>query len=138
MTRLKYGIDTVAILRYLTGTLPSRVDTILSKAEDNKIDLVIPSIVVGELIYTIEKGKLVSGKQIHKDKLDLIITTLLSSHIFSIRDLTPSGWEIFINSNIPELHDRLIVATCLQENVEALITSDQEILEGNEISVVWS
>ena len=72
MTRKKYGIDTVAILRYLTGTLPSRVNKILIQAEDSKIDLVIPSIVVGELIYTIEKGKMVSGKRIDKDKLDLI------------------------------------------------------------------
>lgn len=138
MNRQKYGIDTVTILKYLTGTLPSRVDKIFLQAEDNKIDLVIPSIVIGELIYTIEKGKKVTGKQIPKDELELIIATLFSSNNFSIRDLTPSGWEFFMNSNIPELHDRIIVATCLQENVVALITSDKEIIDVEEISVIWS
>ena len=137
MNKQKYGLDTLAILRYLTATLPTNVEKIFSLAEDNKNQFVILSIVIGELIYTIEKGKAVSGKQIPRDQMDLIISTLFSSSIFSIRDLTPSGWDAFINSNIPELHDRIIVSTCLQENVTALITSDKEIIDSQEISVIW-
>ncbi len=133
----KYGLDTVAILRYLTGSLPPELDRIFTLAEENKNAFVVPSIVIGELIYTIRKGKEVSGKQIPEDQLELIISTLFSSSIFSICDLSTTGWEIFMSCNIPELHDRMIVATCKQEDVVALITSDGEITASNEIPVIW-
>jgi predicted nucleic acid-binding protein len=42
-----------------------------------------------------------------------------------------------MESKIPELHDRIIVATCLQESVEALITNDPEIIKSNEIKTIW-
>jgi predicted nucleic acid-binding protein len=132
-----YGVDTVAFLRYLVGNLNEKVEKIFHLAENEKIDLIFPSIVIGELIYTISKKKEIAGSHIETREIQTIVNTILTTSNFKVQDLNNLGWFKFMESKIPELHDRIIVATCLQESVEALITNDPEIIKSNEIKTIW-
>jgi len=58
----KYVTDTIALLAYTTNTLPTKADNIFKKAEQNKALLIVPSICIGEFIYTILKQKPVFEK----------------------------------------------------------------------------
>ena len=65
----KYTIDIMAFLSYLADALPIKVDDIFKSAEKNQVILILPSIVLGEALYTIYKGKKIFGKPIPKEKM---------------------------------------------------------------------
>ncbi len=67
----RYTIDTVAVLGYLADRLPSRADRVFQKAEDGRAELVVPSITLGETLYTLLKGKEVFGVRIPMEKLSV-------------------------------------------------------------------
>ncbi len=133
---ISYVVDTVGFLSYLADVLPPTADGIFKKAENNEISLVLPSIVVGETLYTIYKGKEVFGKVIPLEKVDFILGFLHSSSVFQLVDMNASCWEIFHGLKIPELHDRMIVATCKHLGSRGIITNDPEMAK--EIGTVWS
>ena len=56
-----YGVDSVALLSYFANKLGSDGDQIFSKAESNEVRLLVPSIVIGESIYTILKERNIFG-----------------------------------------------------------------------------
>lgn len=132
-----YGTDTVSLLTYFTDQLPHQSDEIFKKAENNEIIILIPSIVIGELIYTILKGKEIFGKKIPQTNINYILEVIFRSPSFKIVDLNLKGWNMLLSSKIPELHDRMIVATCIQEEVKMLVTNDSDISNSNEIEVIW-
>lgn len=132
-----YGLDSVALLSYFANKLGKDGDKIFSKAESNEVRMLVPSIVIGESIYTILKKRNIFGNFIPREKINYILDVLHQSSIFEIVDLTKDGWKYFLNSNIRGLHDRIIVSTCKQEGVENLITKDEEIKKSNEIHVLW-
>lgn len=132
-----YGIDSVALLSYFANTLGKQGDDLFTRAESNEIQMLIPSIVIGESIYTILKNRNIFGITIPKEKVNYILEVLYQSPIFVIKELSRNGWPYFLKSKIKGLHDRMIVATCLQNDVEFLITKDSEILESNEINTLW-
>ncbi len=57
-----YGIDTVALLAYLTDNLGSKGTEIFSMAESLGATLLIPEIVLREIIYPILKGREIFGR----------------------------------------------------------------------------
>ncbi len=132
-----YGVDSVALLSYFVNKLGRDGDIIFSNAESNEARMLIPSIVIGESIYTILKERNIFGIVIPREKINYILDVIYQSPIFSIVDLTKDGWKHFLDSNIRGLHDRMIVSTCRQEGVENLITKDEEIIKSNEINVLW-
>ncbi|NHJ01894.1 MAG: type II toxin-antitoxin system VapC family toxin [Candidatus Heimdallarchaeota archaeon] len=132
-----YGVDSVALLSYFVNKLGKDGDLIFSKAESNEARMIVPSIVIGESIYTILKERNIFGILIPREKVNYILDVIYQSPIFSIVDLTKDGWKHFLDSNIKGLHDRMIVSTCLQEGVVNLITKDEEIIKSKEIEVLW-
>ena len=132
-----YGIDSVALLCYFVNKLGKDGEIIFSKAESNEVRMLIPSIVIGESIYTILKERNIFGMVIPRDKIDYILNVIYQSPIFRIVDLSKEGWIFFLDSNIRGLHDRMIVSTCLQEGVSNLITKDEDIIKSQEINVLW-
>ncbi len=131
------GVDTVALLAYFTDNLGEQSQEIFDHAENSEKTLLIPEIVIGELLYTIFKGRNVFGDYIDVSQSIDIVESLHSHPMFLIRPLTQIGWKIFLSSNIPELHDRMIVATCKQDNVAVLVTRDEDIIKSKEIQCVW-
>lgn len=122
-----YTADAMAVLAYLADKLPENAERIFRMAEDDEAKIQVPSIAVGEVLYTISKGKDVFGVEVPIEKISLILDVLEYSKNMFIADLSPSGWRKALELKLPELHDRMIVATHLTTDSEALITDDDEI-----------
>ncbi len=130
-----YIVDAVAFLAYLADKLPKKADDIFRKAEKKEIKLLLPSIALGETLYTIYKGKQIFGEEIPLEKIDLIFQVLKNGEIFELVDLNLDAWFIFHGLNIPELHDRMIAATFYYYKASGLITNDPEISES--LPMIW-
>jgi predicted nucleic acid-binding protein len=134
--RLKsYIIDAVAFLAYLSDRLPAKADEIFKLAENKQVNLLLPSIALGETLYTIYKGKEIFGNEIPFEKIDLIFQILEEEDIIKLTDLDINAWRIFNGLNISELHDRMIVSSFHQNKASAILTKDTEITE--KIPVIW-
>jgi len=130
-----YIVDAVAFLAYLADKLPKKADEIFRRAEKKEIELLLPSIALGETLYTIIKGKLIFGEEIPFEKIDLIFQVLKNGEIFELVDLNLDAWYIFHGLNIPELYDRMIAATFYYYKASGLITNDPEISES--LPLIW-
>lgn len=130
-----YIIDTVAFLAYLADKLPIKADEFFKKAEKKEIKLLLPSIALGETLYTIYKGKEIFGKRISIEKVDLIFQILKSENIIKLVSLNLEAWRIFHSLTIPELHDRMIVTIYYYFKAIGIITNDPEIKE--QVPIIW-
>ncbi|HME51754.1 MAG TPA: PIN domain-containing protein [Candidatus Lokiarchaeia archaeon] len=133
---VSFIVDSVAFLSYLADVLPTAADALFKQAENNEIDLVLPSIVLGETLYTIYKGKEIFGKVIPLEKVDLILDLLRSSDVLQLVDMNVTCWEIFHDLKTPELHDRMIIATFKHLGCEGIITNDPDMKQ--EVNTIWS
>ncbi len=124
---LKYIVDTVAFLAYLADNLPKKANEIFQLAENKKVSLYLPSIALGECLYTIYKGKEVFGKIIPEEKIPLIFQILQFTDNFHLISMSLKAWKIFNENIVPELHDRMILALAMEHVATAIITSDPEI-----------
>lgn len=130
-------MDSVALLAYLADKLPRNSVAIFEQAEDGEIHLLLPTIALGEVLYTILKGKLVFGTEISFHKIDLLYEVLFGSETIKLAYLNHGGWRYFLESDVPELHDRMIVATHLQHRSCAIITNDPEIAALDSVKTIW-
>jgi hypothetical protein len=48
-----------------------------------------------------------------------------------------NGWRDVVSISLPELHDRMIVATHRQAGSKGIITDDQEISDLQGIETIW-
>ena len=115
-----YVVDSHILGAYMLDELPERSDRIFKEVEHEKATLIIPSIVIAELTYVREKAELVSKIWEMFEKLDMYPS-------FTIHPLDESLLRIIPDIKLEELHDRIIVATCIYTKAKALITRDQEI-----------
>ncbi len=127
-----YVVDTVALARYFEDDLPRSADKIFRLAEEGRAELLIPSIVVGEFIYSVLKGRL-KVADINSTIIELLQTIQMSEYIHQV-DMTFAEWQEFLNIKIPELHDRMICAVAVARNA-TVITNDLEIRES--IHTIW-
>jgi len=133
----RYTADTIALLGYLADSLPKSVDAVFREAERGEAEIIIPSICIGETIYTILKGREIFGVKIPRSKIELFIDLLKESRGIRVVDLELDSWKILLEIDLPELHDRMIVVTHIQEETEAIITNDEEISKLKGIKTVW-
>ena len=131
----RYIVDAVAFLAYLVDKVPPKSDKIFKEAEENKIKLLLPSIALGETLYTIYKGKEIFGKNIPIEKIELIFEILQKEEYFELIGMNIDIWRIFHKLTLPEMHDRMIVATFKYCEASAIITNDAEI--SNEFNTIW-
>ena len=131
----RYVIDTVALLAYMVDKLPKRADKVFRDAEVNKVQLIIPSICIGEFIYIILKQRNIFNKTPPVDSIDMLFDMMEQSENIKYSVLALESWKAIPTIDIPELHDRIIVATYLQEKAEAIITNDLEI--GRVAKTIW-
>lgn len=57
-----FTADAVVVLSYLADKSPHKSDEIFRRAEDGLVRIQVPEIAVGEIIYTILKGREVFGR----------------------------------------------------------------------------
>jgi predicted nucleic acid-binding protein len=122
---------------YLADRLPSRADKVFQKAEDGRAELIVPSITLGETLYTLLNGKEVFGVRIPIEKLSVLYNVVESGGSLKLGDLNMNGWRDVVNVALPVLHDRMIVATHRQSGSKGIITDDQEISDLEGIETIW-
>jgi predicted nucleic acid-binding protein len=133
-----YTVDAIALLCYLADKLPPRADKIFKRAEDEEAILVVPSIILGEAIFTLLKGRAVFGVKIPLEKLTTFLEVLETSRTVRLNDLTVSGWKLITTIDLPELHDRIVVSTYLTSNSAAILTDDEEIQSLPNVKTIWA
>ncbi|MDD5472815.1 MAG: PIN domain-containing protein [Candidatus Methanoperedens sp.] len=128
----KYTIDTVAFIYYLAELLPGKVEKIFQSAEKGDVKLIIPSISIGEAIYVFKKQK----KSRADDEISKMLENLGKCAYIEGKELELQDWKNVAASKIPELHDRMVVATAKKFNAP-LITNDGEIIKSGEVRTLW-
>jgi predicted nucleic acid-binding protein len=121
-----YVADTVALARYLEDNLPKRANEVFAKAETGTATVIVPDIVIAEFIYIGLKGRLKVSDP--RATIAELLGDLQSSQFLRPVGIPSAAWEIFIDSRVPELHDRLIYATAVASEADAIITNDPEII----------
>ncbi len=127
----RYVSDTMAlILRLEKRKIPQEVKAVFQKAEENKCEIIIPTLVFAELAYLSEKGRIDCSL---KDAEEY-----MSNHksIYPFPISFTSIKKTFTISDIPELHDRLIAGVAYELNLP-IITNDPKIQKSKYVKAIW-
>jgi predicted nucleic acid-binding protein len=127
----KYVADTMAVVLHLENRkMPPKVKNLFQQADLGKVEMLIPSIVLAEIGYLSEKGK-----------IQLVIAQV-ESHLQKHKTYSeiPQNIEVvkaaFSISDIPELHDRLIAGTAKWLGHE-IISNDPKIIASRFVKSIW-
>jgi PIN domain nuclease of toxin-antitoxin system len=114
-----YVTDSHSLIWYLLDSpkLSFNANKVFKKIEDGKAQLLIPAIVVAEIIYIVQSGKV---------QADLDILLLRVQESICLKEQT----------EIPEMHDRFIVCEALL-NKAKIITKDKVVKDSGVVEVVW-
>ena len=126
-----YVIDTHVLIWYFTGSkrlkpaLREKVDDIRNRNGR----LLVPTIVLAEALTIAEKGKV-------EFDFTAMQRVLHDEPEFEIISFSPEIFQTVIQvRNVPELHDRIIVATARFYGA-GILTKDREILESGEVKIL--
>lgn len=124
----KYVIDTQALIKFLNGqkVINDKINEILRMTDEGKNIIIIPSVVLFEIGYLYEKGKIPISLKDIEDIVNNSINYVEEKLSISI---IKTAFEI---KDIPELHDRLIAGTAKNLNLP-LITNDPVILKSESV-----
>ena len=126
-----YVFDTHVLIWYFIGSkrLKRKLKERIEEVRNTGGRLLVPTIVIAEALAIAEKGKVefdFQGMyQLIKDEPE-----------FEIVGFTPEIMEEAMHTEIPEIHDRIIVATAKFYRA-GLLTKDKIILESGEVEKLW-
>lgn len=128
---MEYLTDTVTIIRHFSGTgkIGKKAKDILIGTETGKHHLYISTISLVEIMYLSEKNRIMIN-------LGETLKLIHSSINYSIVDLKSDIIQIAEHIHIPEIFDRLIVATAKYLDIPVL-TCDKIITERRIVEVIW-
>lgn len=124
--------DTHPLLWHLTEdeSLSKKAEEVFNRAERGEVDVVIPTTVLAEALFITEKHR------VDLEFLEIIEDIRNSSNYLWY----PLDIEVIMKCHelieIPELHDRIIVATAMLLEAK-LITKDSKIAASKQVEVVW-
>jgi PIN domain nuclease of toxin-antitoxin system len=124
-----YVADTHAWVFYLLDKLPKKVNDIFASVEKGKDIMFIPTISLAECVYLVETGKIALDYKELFNKFEISNNFIPVSLNLEITKMLP---EI----KLPELHDRIIVATAKILGAK-LITKDKDIVESRLVETIW-
>ncbi|MGI0055501.1 MAG: type II toxin-antitoxin system VapC family toxin [Thermoplasmata archaeon] len=127
-------IDAVALAHYFQGTLPRVAQQTFDSAEAGHSTLFVPEIALGEFVYTALRGRL--RVPVPDRTLRELIDQIRASGYLKLSSLGPSGWGIFLDLDVRELHDRMIAADALSRGVP-LVTNDPDLSRVPGLTVIW-
>jgi PIN domain nuclease of toxin-antitoxin system len=127
-----FVVDTHALAWFFaqSSQLSSAVDSLLTQAEDNETQILIPTLVLAELT-------LISQKQRVPISISAILEAIQQMSSFIIVDFDFAVFQAFIK--LPQewdLHDRIIAATAKHYSAK-LITRDEVLQNSAEIETFW-
>jgi PIN domain nuclease of toxin-antitoxin system len=125
------AIDTMAlVLRLEHRRLPQQVRTLFAEAEEGRRHLLIPAMVLVEIGYLSERGRI---------DLTLDEVRRYCARCPTVEEV-PLTQSVIIHSfgidDIRELHDRLIAGTASYRNAP-LLTNDPLITRSRHLTVIW-
>ena len=123
-----YVTDTHALIWYITGKLPGRIDELFMQAEKGECIIFIPTIVLAECKYLVEH------KKIELDFPELLRKIEIGKNFIHV----PFDLRILklMPDEITDIHDQIIIATAKLLNAK-LITKDKQIQESKLVEVIW-
>lgn len=130
----KYVLDAHALIWYLEGNVRLGLEA-KKLLDDISTEIIVPIIALCEIVHVIGKGriKIKTAKEV-LDRLKL-------DPRFKTAPLTENVLTESLSLQISEMHDRLIVATALQEQKSghqvALVTCDVDIRASGLVPIVW-
>ena len=129
-----YLTDTVAFVRYLEDRLPPRVDRVFRDAEAGRNHLLIPEIALAEFLYIALRGRLRGPRP------ELLVREVLhdlsASEAFTVSSMPSTGWEVFLDLRVRELHDRMIASEAIARGVP-LISNDPVFDGVPRLRAIW-
>jgi len=128
---MEYLADTVTVIRHFskTGKLGSKARVALEETEKGRHHIFISVVSLVEIMYLAQKLRI--GINL-TETLELIG----KSTNYSIIDLNQNIVILAEATKVPELFDRLILATAEYLGVP-IITSDEEIRKQRDVPVIW-
>lgn len=127
-----FVVDTHSLLWYLTASprLSRRARSVFKRGEEGKAKIIIPSIVLAELYFLLEKLRVDLDFESEYKKI-------VEAGQFKIVPLSGEDVLIFKElSGIREIHDRIIVGVAYKLKIP-LVTRDKEIWESGIVKVIW-
>lgn len=127
-----YVCDTMALVLWLESRkLPQAIRFIFSEVIHEKARLFVPAMVLAEIGYLSEKGRIglsLNDITMWVDRLRTVEVAPVSSSVTS---------KTFLISDIPELHDRIIAATAVEYDAP-LLTNDPKIKASKFVKTIWN
>ncbi|HZS44570.1 MAG TPA: PIN domain-containing protein [Blastocatellia bacterium] len=132
---IKFVLDTHALIWYLEGN-PKLGQSALAVMDDETSEMVLPVIALAEAVYIVGKGRT------SITTVSDLLQDVTGDNRIEIQDLTlPILQQSLAASAVPEMHDRLIVASALYlESVGhsvSLLTKDSDIQSHAPIKIIW-
>lgn len=127
-----YVTDTHSLVWFLTNDakLGKNARKIFDKAETGENTIVIPTIVLAEILYIAEKKNIAIK---FKDVLEKISNSL-NYPTYNLD--VPVLLRAYILNKVPEMHDKIIIATAQLINAK-LITDDKAIKKSGYVKIIW-
>jgi PIN domain nuclease of toxin-antitoxin system len=132
----EYVADTHTLHWHLTKDkrLPSKVQELLDQTDAGQHRVFVPSIILVEIIYLVEKGRLEATLL---QRLLSLITTVKGSYTVAPLDAgTAQALQAVPRDAIPDMPDRIITATAYQLGLP-LISRDERIQKAGVVTVIW-
>ncbi len=127
-----YVLDTHTLIWYLSDfrKLGKQAQAVFGEIERGNAIALIPAIVLAEVIFLAEKkgvGVTLAETMARIELADNFEIALMDLDILK---------RLVVLREIPELHDRIIAATALENN-SILITKDKEIIKSGAVQTIW-
>lgn len=128
-------IDTVALVRHLDDSLPKGAESTFRAAENGRGTLYLPEIALGEFAYLALRGRL--GLTHPRAAVEEVIDQVRAAGYIQLSALPPTGWSVFLDLDVPELHDRLIASDALARGVP-LVSNDRDLAKVPGLRLIWT
>lgn len=139
MTVGTYTADTNSLLYFIADVLPPAADRIYSDALAGEATIQIPPIAAAETAYILEKREEIEGVTLRADAEDFVNAldnflpvTVSKANMEDMRKLV--DW---LDTFPEQIHDALILANHDARGTKAVITSDRQMRQSNDVQTVW-
>jgi PIN domain nuclease of toxin-antitoxin system len=132
----QFVTDTHAFYWYVAGDsrLSLTVHRIFQETDAGLHQILVPGIVLIEMVYLIEKGRL---NVVYFDRIMNLLNVVSGSYTVALLDQqTIEAFRQIPRSSVPEMPDRIITATAYQFGLP-LITRDTAIQNAGIVSTIW-
>lgn len=132
----RYVTDTHALIWHLQASrkLSRKARALFQQADAGQVTIIIPSVVLVELVYLAEKGR-IAPKLV--DQVFTLLTPSTQNYVAAPLDAqTAQTLRSIARSQVPEMPDLIIAATAKQLGL-ALITRDAAIQAASGLTAVW-